>query len=333
MQQWSIQKIILDLKYTWKISRNAVDQKTNLIVNVNEKTSSGRGEAAPNIRYQENPELLLNQFDHFLKTVPEEFSSADSLQEFLDDQHMANALRFAIESAWHHLEATKKKISVPQQLQVPDPGTIDTSYTIPIMDPGVLRNFYNENKLDRFRYLKVKINTDEGFETLRHLSTFSNQAILLDPNEAFLDVEECIYFLEKIKNMAIEMVEQPMPAGKDAEYLYLKKYTPFPLFADESILHEADFGLLKTMFHGVNVKLMKAGGYLNAIQLLKKAKEKGLRTMIGCMVETSLGISSGIHLASLCDYADLDSFILVKDEPYHLVEEQHGKIHVLPKTS
>lgn len=329
MQHWSAQTIILDLKYTWKISRNATDQKTNLIVTVGEGQNKGHGEAAPNIRYQESPELLQQQFDTFLRTVPDQFSSVEALNEFLDQQKMAHSLHFAIESAWHHLEADKKKISIPFQLDLPDPGSVYTSYTIPIMDPGVLRAFYDENKLSRFRYLKVKINTEEGFETIRHLSSFSAQSILLDPNEAFHDVEDCIYFLEKSRKFSIEFVEQPMPAGMDEEYRYLKKHSSFPLFADESILDEADFSNLKRMFHGVNVKLMKAGSYTRAIELLKKAREQGMKTMIGCMVETSLGISSGLHLCSLCDYADLDSFMLVKNEPYRLITEDEGKIQVI----
>ncbi len=329
MQHWSIENIILNLKYTWKISRNATDQKINLIVDLKEGKYSGKGEAAPNIRYQETPELLASQFELFRSKVPEHFPSDDAFIEFLDELKLANALRFAIESAWHHLQADRNKISVSEQLNLSDPGTIETAYTIPIMDPSVLRDFYNQNKLDRFSYLKVKINTDEGFEVLRYLSSFTGQPILLDPNEAFSDVEALIYFLEKIKKFKIEMVEQPMPAGMDEEYKYLKKYSPFPLFADESILHEADFGYLKTMFHGVNVKLMKAGGYMNAISLLKKAKEQGMKTMIGCMVETSLGISCGIHLCSLADYADLDSFLLVKDEPFRLIEENEGKIRLI----
>ncbi|MBP6335305.1 MAG: dipeptide epimerase [Bacteroidia bacterium] len=329
MQHWSVQTIILDLKYTWKISRNATDTKTNLIVTIREGQFSGQGEAAPNIRYQESPELLQEQFALFLKTVPEQFLNVESINEFLDQQTIAPSLRFAIESAYHHLQAAKKNITVPQQLGLSDPGSVYTSYTIPIMDPGVLRAFYDENKLSRFKYLKVKINTEEGFETIRYLSSFTGQSILLDPNEAFLDVEECIYFLEKSRKFAIEFVEQPLPAGKDEEYRYLKKYSAFPLFADESILHEADFKYLKSMFDGVNVKLMKAGSYTKAIELLKNAKSHGMKTMIGCMVETSLGISSGLHLCSLCDYADLDSFMIVKDEPYKLILENEGKIEVI----
>ena len=81
---------------------------------------------------------------------------------------------------------------------------------------------------------------------------------------------------------------------------------------------------LRLMFDGINVKLMKAGGYLNALRLLKEAKAAGMKTMIGCMVETTLAISSGLNLCSLADYADLDSFLVVKNEPYKLAKEENG---------
>ena len=135
-----------------------------------------------------------------------------------------------------------------------------------------------------------------------------------------------IYFLEGIKKKNIEFVEQPLPSSFLEESVYLKRYAPFRLFADESITAEADFGLLKKMFDGVNIKLMKAGGYLNAIRLLREAKNQGMQTMIGCMVETTLGISSACHLASQADYFDLDSFLLVKNEPYQLIDEHEGKL-------
>jgi L-alanine-DL-glutamate epimerase-like enolase superfamily enzyme len=120
-----------------------------------------------------------------------------------------------------------------------------------------------------------------------------------------------------------------MPSSLTEESVYLKKYAPFPLFADESITAEADFSVLKKMFDGVNVKLMKAGGYLNGIRLLREAKKQNMQTMIGCMVETTLGISSAMNLCSLADYVDLDSFLLVKNEPFKLVEEHGGKLSLL----
>lgn len=326
MLQWSIQTLPLELRYTWKISRNATDHKTNLIVKVSNGSFEGSGEAAPNIRYKETPEGLNEQFLRFLQSAPDTISSVSELNSRLDQLGIAYALRFAIESAWHHMIAASRKISVAELLGIPAPAPLFSSYTIPIMDPAVMKAFYEENRLARFRFVKLKINADEGFEATRYLSTFCNQRIMIDANEAFLDVEECIRFLERIRKLPIEIVEQPLPAGKDEEARYLKRYASFPLFADESITYDADFTSLKQQVDGVNVKLMKAGGYLNGIRLLTEARKCGMRTMIGCMVETSLGISSGMNLGALVDYADLDSFLLLKQEPFGKISENNGEL-------
>jgi L-alanine-DL-glutamate epimerase-like enolase superfamily enzyme len=106
----------------------------------------------------------------------------------------------------------------------------------------------------------------------------------------------------------------------------LKKTCPFDLIADESIEDQGDFDFLKTQFHGVNMKLMKAGGYLNGLKILNSAREKGLKTMVGCMIESSLGIYSAYNLASNVDYLDLDGFIIIKDDPFNLLVEENGYI-------
>jgi len=242
----------------------------------------------------------------------------------LSNKKLSNSLRFAIESAYIHYQAKKSASSIYDVLKIVAPQKIYTAYSIPIMDIGKIKTFYTENKLSRFRFIKVKVNHESGLETLKHICTFIDQPLIVDANESWTEVEQLIYFLEKIKKQRIEFIEQPMPAAMTEESLYLKKYSPFRLFADESVIDEADFSLLKRMFDGINVKLMKAGGYLNGIRLLKEAKANNMQTMIGCMVETSLGISAGMHLCSLADYADLDSFLLLKNEPFGIILEKEG---------
>lgn len=327
MITWNIRSLELQLLYTWKISRNASDSKTNLFVTAQDGSFTGQGEAAPNIRYQESPEGLMAEFEKFRQAADAGIQNENHLQEIVRTLQLSYALRFAIESAYQHLEAARKRNSICQHLEISAPETILTSYTIPIMDPAAIKTFYNKHRLHRFPYLKLKTGKDEPLEAIRYLSSFCDQPILLDPNEAFHDVEECIYFLEKLKKFKIELVEQPLPAGLDEEYRHLKKHSPYPVFLDESIHHEADFGQLAAMGHGVNIKLMKAGSYRNAIFLLREAKRIGMSTMIGCMVETSLAISCGMRLTSLCDYADLDSFLLVRNEPFGLIKEEEGRLY------
>ena len=326
MLSWTIEPVTLDLKYTWKISRNSSDQKTNLIITVSDGTFSGKGEAAPNIRYNESADEGIRLFSLFTNKFNEETFDIRGLQPFLKSIGIFNSLSFAIESAWIRFEEARTNKSFYTLTGIDAPGKIFTSYTIPIMDTGELKKFYEENKLNRFPFIKLKINSENALESIKHLFTFCSNQIMVDANESFIDVEYCIHWLEKIKKLPLILVEQPMPSEMKEESAYLKKYSPFTLFGDESMTDQADFSELKKSFDGVNMKLMKAGGYLNGIQLLKDAKKSGMKTMIGCMVETTLGISSAMHLCSLADYADLDSFIYIRDEPFGLVKELNGEL-------
>ena len=212
-------------------------------------------------------------------------------------------------------------------MKVPEPMLpIPISYTIPIMEPGAIKVFYEEQKLSRFPFIKLKINDDSAYDCLNYLISFSEVPIMVDANEGFKDVEACIHFLEKIKKMPLVLVEQLLPASAIQESIYLKKYCPFTLFADETVTDQADFSYLKKAFDGINVKLMKAGSYANGIHLLKEARAHGMQTMIGCMVETTLGISSAMNLCGLTDYNDLDSFILLREEPFRLIKENNGQL-------
>ena len=324
MLVWTIDVLHLDLRYTWKISRNATDFKKNLIVTVTDGTHIGKGEAAPNVRYGESPESCSQEFDRFIKSLPDQLEDISQLHYAMKIANTSHALSFAIESAYIHYSGKKNNQSVAEQLKIVPHGQVPTSYTIPIMETGKIKLFYAENNLGRFPFIKLKVNVDDAFESLNHLLSFSENPIMVDANEAFKDVEECIRWLEKIKKMPLVFVEQPLPSEMKEESIYLKKHCPFPLMADEAVTDQADFEWLKRSFDGINMKLMKAGGYLNGLRLLNEAKANNMRTMIGCMVETTLGISSAMNLCSLVDYADLDSFILLKDEPFGLIDEKNG---------
>ena len=111
------------------------------------------------------------------------------------------------------------------------------------------------------------------------------------------------------------------------EYFELRKISKYELMADESLLLDFNGEKFQKMFHGINVKIMKTRGVENAKKLLLKAKKFGLKTMVGCMIESSLGISEALHLASLCDYIDLDGSLLLKNDPYaHLIKEENGRL-------
>lgn len=322
---WSINAKQLDLRYTWKISRNATDQKINLIVTADDGLNRGMGEAAPNVRYDETPEKLLAEFDRFRALIKSDEPDHDELLAMISSLNLSHALSFAIESAFVHRRMAQKGSSFSDLMNVPQsPATIPISYTIPIMDPSLMKDFYEREHLGRFPYVKLKVNEESGFECLNYLMKFTQVPVMVDANEGFKKVDQAIRFLEKSSKLPLVLVEQLLPAAMKEESIYLKKYCPFPHFADETVTDRADVDYLKQAFDGVNVKLMKTGSYSNGIHILKEARRNGLRTMIGCMVETTLGISSAMNLCGLTEFADLDSFLLLKEEPFGLIAEEKG---------
>ncbi len=332
MLTWSLESLRLELKYTWVISRNSSEYKPNFIVRVaDNKGYSGTGEIAPNIRYGETPEMIEAFFREFKNGVQGTYPTLSNFSRFLDNLPLPHALRFGIESAFVHYLCAAQGKSMDKLLGIKTPSEVKTCYSIPIMEPQQIGEFLLTNNLSRFSSIKIKVNKDTGEESLKALGAAYKGRIYLDPNEAFDDADELLLFLEKVKHLNIAFVEQPMPSDCVTDYLYAKPKSPFPFIADESVTDNSEMGEIAKQFHGVNMKLMKAGGYLKGIDILTKARQAGLKTMIGCMIESTLGIASAMQLCHDVDFTDLDGFMIVKNEPFHYLSEQNGVLHLTQK--
>lgn len=328
MLNWHIEALALELNYVWKISRNTSETKINLFVRVSDGGQTGIGEAAPNIRYHETPENLILQFGELVAAGLPYVKSLEDLLILLNTQKLANALKFAVESAYIHFICQRQNLTVPDFLGAPEPQPLATTFSLPIMDPGNIAGFIAQYHLTRFHALKVKVNQELGPEIIAQVAENFSGSLLIDANEAWTDPETLLLFFEKLRPYNIMFIEQPMPATEEEGYAYLRKKSPYDIYADESVLDEPDFEKLKQQFHGVNMKLMKAGGYLNGKRILEEAANFGLKTMIGCMVETSLGIWSALQLSRYAQTADLDGFLIVKDEPFKIVREENGLLYL-----
>ncbi len=126
----------------------------------------------------------------------------------------------------------------------------------------------------------------------------------------------------------VDLVEQPLPANKLEDTFWVKERVNLPLIADESVKNSTDVEEAAEAFDGINVKLMKCGGILEAIKMIRLAKRKNLKIMIGCMVESSLGISAAANLLPLVDYADLDSNLLITNDPFKGLKSKNGIVTV-----
>ncbi len=328
---WSLTALELPLRFTWKISRNASTTKTNLLVQVRDAAgrAAGYGEAAPNVRYGETPAGLQAEFAALLEAGLGHVQTEAELHELLAEQPVAHALRFALESAWVHWAAARAGQPVWAWLGVPEPEpAVPTAFTLPIMEPGAVVAFLQEQDMARFALLKIKVNQEMGYDLLREVTrALPGRPLIIDGNEAWQDPDALLQFVERtapLLGLRVRLLEQPLPAAEAAAYRYLYPRTPWPLFADESVTDTADFADIARQFHGVNMKLMKAGGYRNGLRILRETQAHGLQTMIGCMVETSLGIWSALQLSSLAQVCDLDGLLIVRDEPFGLVREAAG---------
>jgi L-Ala-D/L-Glu epimerase len=235
-------------------------------------------------------------------------------------------LRFGIESAYVHFVCNQNDITVTDFLGIQHPLKVATSFSLPIMPADEIAAFYLTHHLARFKRLKLKVNAEHAHDLLQALTAVSSQPLIIDANEGWTNPEALIAFMQELKPYNIDAIEQPMPAGMEAEYVHVKKHAPFLLIADESVCHHADFHTLQHQFHGINMKLMKAGGYLNGLRLLNEAVKHDMHTMVGCMIETSLGISSAMNLCAGIEFVDLDGFMIVKDEPFTMVKEANGEL-------
>ncbi len=327
MLKWSIEELKLPLKFVWKIARGSKAFTHIFIIRVRDESFCGEGEISFNIRYGETPEVIKESFEKFQRTFPSSIGSVEELINFLNDGEYPASFRFGVESAFVHYLALLVEKPVNELLGVPAINSVKTSFSIPIMEPGKVGEFIKQHNLSRFRSLKIKVGQDGGLDLVREVEKYYSGNLRIDANEAWTDPDEVIGFIEALGDSCpVEFLEQPMKASCHDEYLYLKDQAEVDIMADESILSGDVTDYHRDRFHAINIKLMKSGGYMKAIKQLRDAKELGLKTMIGCMVETSLGISSAMNIAHGVDYLDLDGSLLLEKDPFNLITEEKGKL-------
>ena len=152
----------------------------------------------------------------------------------------------------------------------------------------------------------------------------------MDANEGWKDKEEAVRKINWLEQHGVEFIEQPMPAEMIEETRWVRSRVHIPIIADEACQRVWDIPKLREAYDGVNVKLDKAGGMLEARRWIDVARSVGMRVMIGCMVSSSVTVTAAAHLSPLVDYADLDGNLLIANDPFHGVSVEKGKL-ILPK--
>ncbi len=287
---------------------------------------TARGEAAPSSRYNEDVEGCLAFFAK-VDAARLHFTDLESSRRYIDRIALGHpAAKGALDMAM--LDGYGQMISQPVHklfgLDFTN-GAPLTSFSIGIDNPETIMEKVREASV--YPCLKLKVGGPSDEANLSALRSVAPRVRLrLDANEAWGSKEEALTHLERLANDGfVEFIEQPMPASAPrSDWIWLKERSPIPLMADESYQTAADVSFCQECFHAVNVKLVKAGGITPAFEALQAARKSGLKTMLGCMIETSILISAAAHLAELTDFLDLDGNLLITNDPFSGVSCDRG---------
>jgi L-alanine-DL-glutamate epimerase-like enolase superfamily enzyme len=311
--------VSLQLAETFTISRSSQDEAEVVQVELRLGEHTGYGEAAPIDRYDESAQSALEFLEAHADSVGDDpFAIDDVLSRLPREQFAARA---ALDAALHDLQG--KLVGLPLwRLLGLRPAGPPTSWTIWLGDPDdMARRAEAVARAGRFRRLKLKLGGRDGLdvERVRAVRGATELPLQVDVNEAWSLAEA----LEYLPQLEIEYCEQPLRAG-DEGGTELKRRSPVPIFVDEDCHTLGDVAACAGRAHGINIKLAKSGGVREAVRMAHAARALGLGVMLGCMVESGLGIAPGAHIASLCDHVDLDGNLLLADDPWRGIELVDG---------
>jgi L-alanine-DL-glutamate epimerase-like enolase superfamily enzyme len=326
----------LRLAHRWAIARSVrpggsggTDAYQVIFVELTgEDGTTGLGEAAPSARYEENADSTLAFLEH-VDPRRLSFSDVPECMGYLDGVAPKSfAAKCAVNIALLDGAARQAGKAVYDHLGL---GFTEnkhvTSFSIGIDKPGVIRQKVLE--AGSYPVLKLKIGGPDDEQNLAALREAApKKPVRVDANEAWKTRDEALKRIEWLAaDGHIQFVEQPMPATADPKDLvWLKARAPLPIMADESYLSSKDLDRCAECYHAVNVKLVKTGGISAAFEALRAARNAGLKTMIGCMIESSVLITAGAHLAELADYLDIDGNLLITNDPYLGATAERGVV-------
>ncbi|HTT61329.1 MAG TPA: dipeptide epimerase [Bryobacteraceae bacterium] len=319
----------LKLRHTWTTTMSSSEYRDTLYVAYTKDGITGHGEGAPIVRYHENAEGARRA----VESVRDLLAAADPWQFSKVMQQV-----FArVEDEWAGKAAMDIALMdwVGQKLGVPlyryfglDPHDAPvTTFSIGIDNPEMTRQKVREAA--DFPVLKIKVGLDTDEATIAAVRSATDKPLRVDANEGWKNKEEAVRKINWLAGQGVEFVEQPMPAEMLDEMRWVHSRVHLPLIADEACRHASDIPKLVGAYDGVNVKLDKAGGILEAHRMIQVAKSLGLKTMLGCMISSSVSVTAAAHLSPLVNYADLDGNLLIANDPFSGVLVKKGKL-ILP---
>ena len=274
----------------------------------------GWGEAAATKFYGETPESVLAALDTYRELLPDDPFDLEETERRWELLLRRNpAARAALSSALHDLVG--KRLGVPlYRLWGLDPARAPRStFTIGLDTPDKMRAKVEEAA--QYPILKVKLGTDRDVEILRTIRDATDREIRVDANCGWT-LKQTVGMLPMLKDFGVTVLEQPLPPDQLEGLGEVTRRADIPVIADESCETAADIPPLVGRVDGINIKLAKCGSLREALRMIAVARAHGLMVMVGCMIESSIGITAAAHFSPLVDIVDLDGAALLADDPF-----------------
>src|SRR5579884_1652388 len=319
----------INLKHTWTTVMSSSQYRETVYVRYTRDGVTGHGEGAPIVRYNESAQSALKAADSVrgLITAADPWQFSKLMAEVFERVHGEYAGKAAVDIALMDWMGQKLGVPLYRYFGLDAKDAPVTTFSIGIDTPEITKQKVREAAA--FPVLKVKVGLDTDEATINAIREVTDKPLRVDANEGWKDKEVAVRKINWLATKGVEFVEQPMPAQMLDEIHWVKQRVSLPLIADESMLRPSDIPKLVGIFDGVNVKLDKAGGILEAYREIQVAKALGFKTMLGCMVSTSVSVTAAAHLSPLVNYADLDGNLLISNDPFSGVKVENGKL-VLP---
>jgi L-alanine-DL-glutamate epimerase-like enolase superfamily enzyme len=304
--------VTLKLAETFVIARESSDEAEVVQVELRRDGVVGHGEAAPIERYGESATSALAYVDEHATLLGDDPFALEEIEARLPaGEHAAKA---ALDGALHDLQGKLLGIPVWKLLGLPRSGP-PTSWTVWLGDPDDMAR-RAERAAPRFQRLKLKLGGGDELdvERVRAVRRVTDLPLQVDVNE-WWSVDEALEALPQLAELGVEYCEQPLPAGDEGGRT-LKERSPVPIYVDEDCHRLDSVAACAEIAHGINIKLAKSGGIREGMRMAHAARALGLGVMLGCMIESGLGIAAGCVVAPLCDHVDLDGNLLLAEDPW-----------------
>lgn len=314
----------LQLKHRFTISGFSRTATPLMLLQLEHEGCVGYGEASMVPYMGESVETamqFLGKVDVSEFTYPFNYAA---MVTYLDGLAPGNpAVKAAIDIALHDLEG-KLKQQPCWQLLGSNPAQMPvTSITLGIDTPEILAQKVRE--AEGFKIIKVKLGSADDRQLIQTIRSLTPLPLYVDANQGWTDRKQSLDLIYWLQEQGVQLIEQPMLKTDMDGNAWLTAHSPIPIIGDEAVQRLGDVEKAKGIYHGINIKLMKSAGLYEAQQMLAKARELGLKVLIGCMSETSCATLAATALAPQCDWADLDGPFLVSNNPFAQPEFREGK--------